>query len=90
MNEKLNELRLDAGIARIDQQWLCVVGKETGMLIDPVIGLEKFAELIIKECINELEVSKKVDPYTGEVFECEYNLCISEQILTLKEHFGVE
>jgi hypothetical protein len=51
MNSKLNELRLDAGIARIEnQQWLCVLDKETGMMVDPLIGLEKFAELIVKEC----------------------------------------
>jgi len=53
MKSKLNELRLDAGIARIEnQQWLCVLDKETGMMIDPLIGLEKFAELIVRECIN--------------------------------------
>jgi len=53
MKSKLNELRLDAGIARIDnQQWLCVLDKETGMMIDPLIGLEKFAELIVRECAD--------------------------------------
>ena len=42
MKSKLNELRLDAGIARIEnQQWLCVLDKETGMLIDPLIGIKK-------------------------------------------------
>jgi hypothetical protein len=52
MKSKVNELRLDAGIARIEnQQWLCVLDKETGMMIDPMVGLEKFAELIVQECI---------------------------------------
>ena len=51
MKNKLNELRLDAGIARIEnQKWLCVLDKETGMMVDPLIGLEKFAELIVREC----------------------------------------
>jgi hypothetical protein len=41
MKSKLNELRLDAGIARIEnQQWLCVLDKETGMMntnsIEPI------------------------------------------------------
>ena len=58
MKTKLNELRLDAGIARIEnQQWLCVLDKETGMMIDPMIGLEKFAQLIVEECrtvVNDL------------------------------------
>ena len=56
MKSKLNELRLDAGIARIEnQQWLCVLDKETGMMIDPMIGLEKFAELIVKECAQRVD-----------------------------------
>jgi hypothetical protein len=29
-----------------------VLDKETGMLIDPLIGLEKFAELIVRECVD--------------------------------------
>ncbi len=53
MKNKLNELRLDAGIARIEnQKWLCVLDKETGMMVDPMIGLEKFAELIVRECAD--------------------------------------
>ena len=53
MKNKLNELRLDAGIARIEnQKWLCVLDKETGMMVDPLIGLEKFAELIVTHCAS--------------------------------------
>ena len=64
MKSKLNELRLDAGIARIEnQQWLCVLDKETGMMIDPMIGLEKFAQLIVKECIDIAEQTR----YDGKV-----------------------
>ena len=51
---------------------------------------EKFAKLIVKECIRELEISRKCDPYTGDLFNCEYNTCINEQTIVLKEHFGVE
>jgi len=51
---------------------------------------EKFAELIVRECIQELEISRKCDPYTGDLFDCEYNTCIKEQSIMLKEHFGVE
>ena len=76
MKSKLNELRLDAGIARIEnQQWLCVLDKETGMMIDPMIGLEKFAELIVQESI---EIMKKHD------YHAEW---LGDKI---KEHFGVE
>jgi hypothetical protein len=74
MKSKLNELRLDAGIARIEnQKWLCVLDKETGMMIDPLIGLEKFAELIVRECANVAAEHDALDIY--------------EEI---REHFGVE
>jgi hypothetical protein len=53
-------------------------------------AMTKFAELIVRECIRELEISRKCDPYTGDLFDCEYNTCIKEQSIMLKEHFGVE
>lgn len=56
------------------------------LLIDP----EKFAKMIVDECIRELEVSRKCDPYTGDVFDCEYNTCIKDQTVMLKEHFGIK
>jgi hypothetical protein len=54
------------------------------------LGHQKFAELIVRECIRELEISRKCDPYTGNLFDCEYNTCIKEQSIMLTEHFGVE
>ena len=82
MKSKLNELRLDAGIARIEnQQWLCVLDKETGMMIDPLIGLEKFAELIVKECADKAHEFIKSD---GDEFPLQ---SVSYRI---KQHFGVE
>ena len=49
MNERLNELRLDAGIAQLkDDPRLVVIDRE-GNVIDPLIGLEKFAELVLVE-----------------------------------------
>jgi hypothetical protein len=62
MKNKLNELRLDAGIARIEnQKWLCVPDKETGMMVDPLIGLEKFAELIVRECALQCNHNDDMD-----------------------------
>jgi hypothetical protein len=62
MKNKLNELRLDAGIARIEnQKWLCVLDKETGMMVDPLIGLEKFAELIVRECALQCNHNDDMD-----------------------------
>ena len=79
MNEKLNELRVDAGIARIEkQQWLCVLDKETGMMIDPMIGLEKFAELIVRECGVALSPMLRDMVSRGQAYDL------------IKQHFGVE
>ena len=53
MNELIDKLRLDAGIARLkDSANLVVINKE-GNIIDPLFGLEKFAELIIRECLDQ-------------------------------------
>jgi hypothetical protein len=53
--------------------------------------IKKFAELIVNDCIQELKISRKCDPYTGDVYNySEYNKCIDEQINILKERFGVE
>jgi len=52
--------------------------------------INRFAELIVRECIGEMETSKRCDPYTGDLFVNEYNRTIDEQISMLKEHFGVE
>ena len=52
--------------------------------------IQKFAELIVRECISELEISKEGDRYTGELFVSEKNTILSEQIEWLKEHFGVK
>ena len=82
MKSKLNELRLDAGIARIEnQQWLCVLDKETGMLIDPMIGLEKFAELIVEECVAQCWTVSAIE-HKGTV--------ISECSKRMRKHFGVD
>ena len=82
MKSKLNELRLDAGIARIEnQQWLCVLDKETGMMVDPLIGLEKFAELIVRECLDQCYNRGMNDElYAGQLKAAEY----------IEQHFGVE
>ena len=52
MNELINNLRLDAGISQLkDDPRLVVIDRE-GNVIDPLIGLEKFAELIVRECMD--------------------------------------
>ena len=49
-----------------------------------------YTNKIVNDCIKELEISRRCDPYTGNLYECEYNTCIDEQIQVLKARFGVE
>ena len=50
---------------------------------------EKFAQLIVNKCIALMDVNYRGDMYTGDVFACEYNNCINEQVETLEDYFGV-
>jgi hypothetical protein len=55
---------------------------------------EKFADLVLKECLGLLETCVKVDPYNGETCALfdndEVNSIIFESINIIKEHFGIE
>ena len=81
MNERIRQLAEQAGSTH---------KQNLGVYQFYTEELEKFAELIVKECILELGISKKCDPYTGELFVCEHNAVLDEQIDMLKEIFGVE
>ncbi len=75
MNERINELRLEAGISRLHEVPYMVAVNKEGEIIEPSDGLQKFAELIVRECVNVL--------HDNEL----WNRHISH---ALKEHFGVE
>ena len=67
-----------------------VYGKDYVFTETELSRLLRIAELIVQECIQQLEIGKKCDPYTGELFTCEHNDNIDYQIKVLKEHFGLE
>ena len=58
-------------------------------MVDTETIIREFTKKIVKECIKELEISRRGDPYTGNLYNCEYNTCIDEQIQVLKARFGV-
>ena len=80
MNERIKELALQAGL---QQRVWNSLGKELPMWQeDPDNpGLEKFAELIVKECID---IAKHHVMNISTYGDAEF---VDEQI---KEHFGVE
>ena len=79
MNERINQLRLEAGISRLhdEPKFMVAVSKE-GTVIEPLDGLEKFAELIVKECMyvvnDAVDHREPASTYVGKI----------------REHFGVE
>ena len=82
MNERINQLRLEAGISRLhdEPKFMVAVSKE-GTVIEPLDGLEKFARLIVRECAD---IAKhhvmNISTYSDADF-------VEKQI---QEHFGVE
>jgi hypothetical protein len=62
MNKRIDELRLDAGIARLDDNFRLIVINKQGEVIDPLIGLENFAKLIIEECCNIIYENEYLTP----------------------------
>lgn len=84
MNERFNDLRLEAGISRLHEVPYMVAVNKEGEIIEPSDGLQKFAELIVRDCVR---VCNKVyfDNYPdAEDFER------SEEGEAIKQHFGVK
>ena len=71
MNAKIKQLAEQAGIYKLD------LSDETEYWI-----IEKFAELIVRECIGILEPKSR---YMGEGPEV-----LKDKIRQIKKHFGVE
>lgn len=67
MNETFNSLRLDAGIARTHVGSTLIVLKSNGEVEDPLVGLQDFARLVVKECIAILEEAAE-DIDNGDIF----------------------
>lgn len=81
MNEKLKELAHQAGLefATNSVDMPIIVAIKEGKLADPKAGLEKFAELIVRECA---EVANDHNSEAEGI-----TLGVGRVI---KEHFGVE
>ncbi len=78
MNERIKELIFET------DEWL-----ESNAQSDKWEREMKFAELIVSKCIALIDVNYRGDMYTGDVYACEYNNCINEQVETLEDYFGV-
>jgi len=84
MNERINDLRLEAGIGRLHEVPYMVAVNKEGELIEPLEGLQKFAQLIVRECIGVVEGGSFLhDQAPTAIFARECSGAI-------KRHFGVE
>lgn len=82
MNERIRELALNAGFAHEPKKYQLWAGDgPTEIMISP--GLKKFAELIVRECVDWIDGSPTTD--AGQLL-----LSKSFIIANLKGHFGVK
>lgn len=89
MNERINDLRLEAGISQLQDDPRLVVIDREGNVIDPLVGLEKFAELIIRDCA-ELAASPDSHLFADTAFNKGYFSGRSDAAFVIRAHFGVE
>jgi hypothetical protein len=83
MNQYLNELRLEAGIARIeDDPWLVVINKE-GNVIDPLIGLQLYGEAVVRDCIIQIQ---RCTLRNGDT---EHNRALSRAMEVIAKKYGI-
>lgn len=98
MNERIRELIKEAGgefWQRIESDG--VLNKEAYITFDPPQSLEKFAELIVRECIKESmdeivadeEIDQEKDPLIREYLKGN-NQGVVDAVVRFRNHFGVE
>jgi hypothetical protein len=82
MNERIRQL---------ERQATKIIEPNDPDFMHEIFDKEKFAELIVRECVTKLKETKKVElPFIQAVNEHAQELPLSVYIAELKEHFGVE
>ena len=85
-----NRRKTDMNIDQLIEDVVTQLDKDPmDQMADTETIIRGYTKKIVNECIKELEISRRCDPYTGKLYECEYNTCIKEQIEVLKARFGV-
>jgi|LakMenE18May11ns_1017448.scaffolds.fasta_scaffold7928676_2 hypothetical protein len=81
MNERIRELAEQAGLSHMPSDYPDMADLYQGADFE----LEKFAELIVKECILTIQMDITRDGHNTEKY-----LRSMKHIKQIKEHFGVE
>ena len=87
MNERIRKLARQSGGEFWQRLENDVVNPEAYITFDPPESLEKFAELIVRECIEQC--SKALVEHTGQP-SVTHNYAVGLCQDNIKEHFGVE
>jgi len=81
MNERINKLFGQAMDQSIPETWTTLTHSQLSILKD------KFAELIVKECISTVEnLSPGYEDYRNQIEDAFRRDCVEQ----MKQHFGVE
>ena len=80
MNERIKELLAQAGIMQPERFNTVNGGNQ----------LEKFAELLLKDCTDITSGLSKLFPRTDVAFDVGYTIGTTRATKQIKEHFGVE
>ena len=87
MNERIQELAEQAkGFVDLNQH----VGGEKGCMVYTYDGLEKFAELIVRECAGLLKQESENYSLVGSSYCDNKAEGFDEAVDMIKQHFGVE
>ena len=84
MNEQIKQLLGQAYDQAVPETWTTLSSEQLGRVY------EKFAELIIKECINTLETRRKTSKASPGEYGNGFKSGIAASARCLQVHFGVE
>jgi hypothetical protein len=74
----------------LDDNGTLVAINKIGDIINPKVGMENFAELIVQECVTQLRREgerAKIQAFTGSTYKFAY---MNEAANVIKRHFGIE
>jgi len=83
MNERINKLFGQAMDQSIPETWTTLTHSQLSILKD------KFAELIVKECLD-IALEVRGEPATDTHYVIGYDRACEKMISGIREHFGVE
>ena len=90
MNERIKELAEQAGLKPCNQRIVSIDIEADTFETEPCWGeFEKFAELIVRECVETCK-ENLVNDAEARAFGLTYNDAVGDCAIQIKNHFGVE